>query len=78
METGLDQLSAMVAKQIRECGENPGELLIEIDEEWTRLHVELLNKFTRRFFHKHARALDRCERSADKNKFWMDFVVSLS
>jgi hypothetical protein len=75
METGFDKLSEMVAKRIRECGENPGELLIEIDKEWSRLHIELMNKFTKKFFEKHAKALDRCERSEDKSKFWMDFVV---
>jgi hypothetical protein len=76
MEPGLERLSSMVAKQIRECKTNPGELLITIDEEWTREHIQLLNNFTKRFFEKHEKALDKCERSADRNKFWMDFVVS--
>jgi hypothetical protein len=76
MEPGLEQLSEMVAKRIAECESNPGELLIEIDEEWTRGHIRLLNSFTKCFFQRHAKALDRCERSADKNKFWMDFVVN--
>lgn len=78
MEPGLEQLSAMVAKRITDCESNPGELLIEIEEEWTREHIRLLNAFTKRFFQRHARALDGCEMSADKNKFWMDFVVSFS
>lgn len=75
MEPGLEQLSTMVAKRIKECESNPGEMMIEIEEEWTRDHIQLLNSFTRRFFQRHSRALDRCEASKDKDKFWMDFVV---
>ncbi|KAI6183012.1 hypothetical protein M3Y97_00441900 [Aphelenchoides bicaudatus] len=75
MEPGLEQLSAMVAKKIADCESNPGELLIEIEEEWTREHIQLLNAFTHRFFQRHSRDLDKYEQSADKNKFWMDFVT---